>query len=232
MIHASNWGSEEIDYIPIFPDEDLNNDAPDVPKHLPLLPLRNAVLFPGMIMPITVSREKSIRLLRDVHGGSQLLGAITQNDAKIDNPQASDLQKVGALAKILKIVEIPEGAITAILQGVRRFEIKRMLSDDPYFVAAIVPRNDTIPAQPNKHYDALIGSIRAVALHIVKLSPHLPQEVEYAIKNVDSRSFLIHYIAASLDVENPLDKQALLEEDDMIKRATKLLELLKKKIDV
>ncbi|MDR1680520.1 MAG: endopeptidase La [Prevotellaceae bacterium] len=232
MIYTSNWGSEEIDYIPIFPDDDLNNDALDVPKHLPLLPLRNAVLFPGMVMPITVSREKSIRLLRDVHNGSQLLGATTQNDAKIDNPQATDLQKVGTLAKILKIVEIPEGAITAILQGVRRFEIKRIAADDPYFVATVVARNDIIPPAPDKHYDALIGSIRAVALHIVKLSPHLPQEVEYAIKNVDSRSFLIHYIAASLDVENPLDKQALLEEDGMVERATKLLELLNKQIEV
>jgi ATP-dependent Lon protease len=234
MMYTSNWGSEEIDYIPIFPDDDdeADNNAQDIPKQLALLPLRNAVLFPGMVMPITVSREKSIRLLREVHSGAQLLGVITQNDAKIDDPQATDLQKVGTLAKILKIIEMSEGAITAILQGTRRFEIKRMIADDPYFVAAVTLRHDRIPQQPNEHYDALIGSIRGVALHIIKLSPHLPQEVEYAIRNMDSRSFLIHYIAASLDVENPLDKQALLEEDDMIQRATKLLGLLNKQIEL
>ncbi len=230
-LFSSTWGSEEIDYIPIFPDNpDMN--AKDIPKQLALLPLRNAVLFSGMVMPITVSREKSIKLIREVHAGNQLLGAITQKDAKIDDPQASDLHQTGTIAKILKIIEMPEGAITAILQGVGRFEITRMIADDPYFVAAIKVRKDLSPALPDENYDALIGSIRDAALHVIKLSPHLPQEVEYAIKNMDSRPFLIHFIASSLDIESSQDKQNLLEEDELFMRATKLLELLNKQIGV
>jgi ATP-dependent Lon protease len=230
---STNWGSEDIDYIPIFPDDNMTNvDNKDLPKQLALLPLRNAVLFPGMVMPITVSRQKSIRLIREVHSGDQLLGAITQRDAKIDNPQAEDLQTIGTIAKILKIIEMPEGAITAILQGVRRFEITRMVADDPYFVAAIKVRKDILPKLPDENYDALIGSIRDASLHVIKLSPHLPQEVEYAIKNMDNRHFLIHFVASSLELDTSLDKQLLLEEDNMIVRATKLLELLNKQIDL
>ncbi|MDR0581480.1 MAG: endopeptidase La [Prevotellaceae bacterium] len=228
----NNWGSEEIDYIPIYPEEEASIKNKDIPKQLALLPLRNAVLFPGMVMPITVSREKSIRLIREIHANVQLLGVIIQKDAKIDDPQAEDLQKVGTIAKILKIIEMPDGAITAILQGVRRFETVRFVADDPYFVAMIKVRKTIAPKLPDKNFDALIGSIRDAALYIIKLSPYLPQEVEYAIKNMDSYSFLIHFIASSLELENALDKQVLLEEDDISLRATKLLALLNKQIEV
>jgi ATP-dependent Lon protease len=232
MYYTNNWGSEDIDYIPIYPEEEGIVKAKDIPKQLALLPLRNAVLFPGMVMPITVSRDKSIRLIREVHISAQMLGVIIQKDAKIDDPQAEDLQKVGTIAKILKIIEMPDGAITAILQGVRRFEILRFVADDPYFIAVIKLRKELAPKLPDKNFEALLGSIRDAALHIVKLSPYLPQEVEYAIKNVDGYGFLIHFIASSLEVENALDKQLLLEEDNITLRATKLLTLLNKQIDL
>ena len=229
----ANWENEEIDYRPVFSDDDSNAEiAKNIPKQLALLPLRNAVLFPGTVMPITVSREKFIRLIRECYNGSQFLGATMQKDAKIDNPQAEDLMSVGTVAKILKIIEMPDGSMTAILQGIKRFEIARIISDEPYLVAAIKLRKDIKPTLPNEHYDSLIGAVRDATLHIIKLSPHLPQELEYVIKNMDSRSFLVHYIAQSIDVESALDKQNILEEDDVVQRVTKLLELLNKQIDI
>ena len=228
-----NWENEEIDYRPVFLDDDANSETvKSIPKQLALLPLRNAVLFPGTVMPITVSREKFIRLIRECYNGSQFLGAIMQKDAKIDNPQAEDLVNVGTVAKVLKTIEMPDGSMTAILQGVKRFEVSHIVADDPYFVAVIKLRKDIMPTLPNEHYDSLIGAVRDATLHIIKLSPHLPQELEYVIKNMDSRNFLVHYIAQSIDVESALDKQNILEEDDMMQRVTKLLELLNKQIDI
>ena len=228
-----NWENEEIDYRPVFLDDDANSETvKSIPKQLALLPLRNAVLFPGTVMPITVSREKFIRLIRECYNGSQFLGAIMQKDSKIDNPQAEDLVNVGTVAKVLKTIEMPDGSMTAILQGVKRFEVSHIVADDPYFVAVIKLRKDIMPTLPNEHYDSLIGAVRDATLHIIKLSPHLPQELEYVIKNMDSRNFLVHYIAQSIDVESALDKQNILEEDDMMQRVTKLLELLNKQIDI
>ena len=224
--------AEDVDIIPIMADEESNVKKSDIPKELPLLVLRNAVLFPNTVLPITVSRDKSIKLIQDVYTSSKLLGAITQNDAKIEDPKAENLFNVGTVARVLKVIEMPDGSVTAILHGAHRFEITRVISEDPYFTATIKLRKEIKPTLPDNDYEAIIGSIRDAALHVVKLSPHLPQEAGFAIKNIDSRSFLINFIASNMELENHGDKQALLTEDDLKRRAMKLLELLNKQIDV
>ncbi len=225
--------ADDMEFIPILTDdEDANVKKSDVPKELPLLALRNAVLFPNTVIPITVSREKSIKLVRDVYASSKLLGAVTQNDARIEDPKKEDLFNIGTVARVMKVIEMPDGSITAILHGSHRFEITRMVSEEPYFVAAIKLRKEIKPNLPDGDYDAIIGSIRDAALHVIKLSPHLPQEAGFAIKNIDSPSFLINFVASSMELENHGDKQAMLAEDDVKQRAMKLLELLNKQIDV
>jgi ATP-dependent Lon protease len=224
---------ENIDYIPIVVDDtESNGKAVKTPKQLPLLALRNAVLFSGTVIPITVGRDKSITLIREVYAGTKLLGAVTQCDVKIDNPTSDDLYKVGTVARILKIIEMPDGSVTAILQGMQRFETVSIAQEEPYIIANIKERKDIRPTASDKDYDVIIESIRDGALHILKLSPHLPQEAGFAIKNIDSRSFLLSFIAWNLELDNASDKQQLLEIDRMKDRALKLLELLNRQIDI
>ena len=225
--------SEDINYIPIVIDDNIQDDKSlSLPEQLPVLPLRNAVLFTGTVIPITVGREKSIKLIRDVYSSTKLLGALTQRDAKVDNPGSKDLHDVGTIAKIVKIIEMPDGGITIILQGLRRFNIIDILHEDPYILAKVQERSDLKPAASDVEYNNIIGSVRDAALHVLKLSPHLPQEASFAIKNIDSRSFLINFIASNLDIDNANDKQELLEEDHLKKRALKLLKLLNTQIDI
>lgn len=224
---------ENIDYIPIVVDDsEQGGKSVKTPNQLPLLALRNAVLFSSTVIPITVGRDKSIKLIRDSYAETKLLGAITQRDAKVDNPLISDLYKIGTVARILKIIEMPDGSITAILQGLQRFEIIKAVQEDPYIIAKIKDRHDIRPASSDKDYNMIVDSIRDVALHILKLSPHLPQEAAFAIKNIDSQTFLTSFISSNLEMDNAVDKQQLLEIDNLKERALKLLELLNNQIDI
>ena len=223
---------DDVNYIPIVVNQEPDDKAMKTPEHLPLLPLRNAVLFTGTVIPITISREKSIKLIRDVYNSSKLLGVSTQKDSKTDNPGSADLYTVGTLAKILKIIEMPDGAVTAIIQGIRRFDIIEYIHDEPYILATVRDRVDIRSASSDSEYGNIISSVRDAALHVLKLSPHLPQEAAFAIKNIESRTFLINFIASNLEAEEPSEKQKLLEEDRLKQRALKLLELLNKQIDI
>ncbi|MDR0295587.1 MAG: endopeptidase La [Prevotellaceae bacterium] len=224
---------EDMNYIPIVVDDGDQEDKPlAIPEHLPILPLRNAVLFTGTVIPITVGREKSIKLIRDVYNSTKLLGTTTQRDAKVDNPSSKDLHSIGTIAKIVKIIEMPDGGITIILQGLRRFNIIEFIQEEPYILAKIKERADFRPTASDEEYNNIIGSVRDAALHVLKLSPHLPQEASFAIKNIDSRSFLINFVASNLDIDNANEKQELLEEDNLKKRALKLLKLLNTQIDI
>ncbi|MCL2133060.1 MAG: endopeptidase La, partial [Bacteroidales bacterium] len=224
---------EDMNYIPIVIDDAEQEDKPiATPEHIAILPLRNAVLFTGTVIPITVGREKSIKLIRDVYSNTKLLGAVTQRDSKVDHPGIKDLHTTGTIAKIVKIIEMPDGGITIILQGLRRLNILEFIQEEPYILAKIQDRPDFKPAASDVEYNNIIGSVRDAALHVLKLSPHLPQEASFAIKNIDSRSFLINFIASNLEIENANDKQELLEEDNLKKRALKLLKLLNTQIDI
>ncbi len=223
---------DDINYIPIVVDQNPDETGVKTPDQVPIMPLRNAVLFGGTVIPITISREKAIKLIRNVYKTTKLLGVSSQKDAKVDNPTGADLYTVGTLAKIIKIIEMPDNSITAIIQGVRRFDITEFIHDDPYILAKIQERKDIPPTNSDKEYNSIISSIRDAALHVLKLSPHLPQEASFAIKNIESDVFLVNFVASNLEVEDPSEKQKMLEEDRLKQRALKLLELLNKQIDI
>lgn len=225
--------ADDVNIIPVM-NIDGGQDLSSVklPESLPVIALRNAVLFPDTIIPITVGREKSVKLVREVYAKDRILGAVAQKDAKLDEPKPSDLYDTGTLAKIIKIIEMPDGGITIILQGVKRFKIIDILTEDPYFIASVKYMEDIINPRNNKELDAITGSIKDAALHVIKLSPHLPQEASFAIKNIEGQSFLINFISSSMEFDNPLEKIALLKENKLKSRALKLLELLNKHIDL
>ena len=224
----------EVNIIPV-----MNMDNPggelrevDLPPTLPILPLRNAILFPNTVIPVTVGRPKSIQLINDVFRSGRLLGAVTQRDAKVEDPTPDDIFPIGTLGRIVKTIEMPDDTITAIIQGVRRFDISRIDITAPYMMAEVAYRREIIPAPGDDDMDALTGSIKDAAIQIVKLSPHLPQEAGYAIKNIEGYDFIVNFIASSAEIDPPTDKVALLEIDSLKERALKLLELLGKHIDL
>ncbi len=232
-IYLQHSVSEEVNIIPVMNMESGQElrDA-DLPDTLPIIALRNAVLFPETIIPITVGREKSIKLVREAYSKQRILGAVSQKIAKQEDPQPSDLYDIGTLAKILKIVEMPDGGITIILQGIKRFKVLGILSTEPYFIASVKYLEDEVNKKNIKELDAITSSIKDAALHIIKLSPHLPQEAAFAIKNIEGHAFLVNFIASSMELDNPLDKIQLLREGRLKHRALKLLEFLSKQIDL
>ncbi len=207
------------------------NDS-ELPEVLPVLALRNAVLFPSTITPITIGRDKSIKLIKDVYASSKIFAAISQVDVTVEDPSLVDLFNIGTLARIIKIIEMPDGTITAILQGVKRLKPIEQTASEPYMFAKVAYLKDKMPKKNDKEMETLTGSIKDVALHIIKLSPHLPQEASFAIKNLEGDEFLVNFIASSIEIEDPLEKIKLLEEGDIKVRAMKLLEILNRQIEI
>jgi ATP-dependent Lon protease len=224
---------DDVNIIPVMSFEG-NQEIRDInmPDTLPILALRNAVLFPDTIIPITVGREKSVKLVRDVYSKDKILGAVAQKDARVEDPSPEDLFETGTLARIIKIIEMPDGGTTIILQGIKRFKILDILFTKPYFTASVKYLEEEISKRASKELDAIASSIKDNALQIIKLSPNLPQEAAFAIKNIEGHSFLVNFIASSMEIENPLDKMSLLRENKLKQRALKLLELLNKHIDL
>lgn len=216
---------DEMEFVPLMTQEEEEKlNAEFVPETLPILPLRNTVLFPGIIIPITVGRDKSISLIKDAYGGNKIIGVVAQKDDKIESPTGDDIHKVGTVARILKMLKMPEGNITVIIQGKRRFEIEEIIQTDPYLVAKIYPLKYTQVPHDEK-FRALVSSIRDLATQIIMLSPHIPSEASIAIKNIESPFFLINFIASNINAPVS-EKQNLLEEVDIITRAEKVLKLL------
>lgn len=225
--------SDNVNIIPVM-NFDATQDLKDIefPEILPVLALRNAVLFPETIIPITVGRDKSIKLVRQVYKQNKILGAVAQKDSKMENPGKSDLFDIGTLAKIIKIIEMPDGGVTIILQGVKRFKITEIISTEPYFTATVNYLEDKSAKKEEEELEAITSSIKDAALHILKLSPFMPQEAAFAIKNIEGNSFLINFIASSVELDNPLEKIALLRENSLKSRSMKLLELLHRQIEL
>ncbi|MDR2813973.1 MAG: endopeptidase La [Prevotellaceae bacterium] len=222
-ILQSSGDSAEL--IPVFAEGDEQNLRQiQVPQQLPVLALRNSVLFPGVVMPINISRDKSVRLARAAYNSDKKLAAVMQRDAKLDDPVFDDLHKVGTAANILRMLEMPDGSTTIILQGTRRIALGSMVSDDPFFVANVEALEDIIPP-PNENYDLIIGSIRDVSMTIIKLSPHLAPEAGFTVRNIDSKQFLVNYLAVNTEVSGD-EKQKLIEIDSVEQRASALLEIL------
>ncbi|GHU95818.1 Lon protease [Bacteroidia bacterium] len=220
----------EQDIIPVFSEGDEKKLSQiNVPKSLPVLTLRNAVLFPGIIFPINISRQKSVKLVQDAYASDKNLAVVMQRDSKVEDPRLDELYAVGVAARILRIIEIPDGSTTVLLQGTRRIALQDVVSQEPYFVVNVEALEDSLPPA-TEEFNLLIGSVRDVALRIIQISSQAAQEVCFAIKNIGSRMFLVNYLATNIDIEST-DKQTLLEMPNIEDRSKALLELLLKAED-
>ena len=221
----------ESEFFPLLSDEDEQKiDKEKNPETLPILPLRNTVLFPGVIIPITVTRERSVKLIKEAEKNNKIIGVVAQKDSKIELPKVDDLNKVGTVAQILKVLKMPDGNITAVIQGRKRFELEEIISKEPYYKAKI---KDYVELKPysDKEFDALVSSIKDIALRIIDESPNIPNEASIAIKNIKSSSFVINFVSSNMTISME-NKQRLLEEIDLKKRAINVLELLSKELQM
>ena len=222
----------ETELIPLITaeDEELMN-AEKTPPELPILPLRNTVLFPGVVIPITVGRDRSIRLIQDVYRGNRTLGVLSQKDSNIEEPMAEDLNTVGTIATIIRMLRMPDGSTTAVIQGKKRFEMIEMVKSEPYFTARVKEFSELRPEKGDKAFDALVSSLKDLATNIIKASPHIPTEASFAIKNIDSPSFLVNFISSNMNAE-VAEKQRMLEVADLRERANLLLAHLTKELQM
>ncbi len=226
-------GGGEVNILPVMNIEGSSNlEEIDLPQTLPILALRNAVIFPGTVLPITVSRDKSLKLIKAIYKSTKIIGTVTQIDIKVEDPKKNDLYHTGTSAKILKIIEMPDGGVTVILQGIKRFTLKDIIAYDPYMIGSVDYLEEKHPAKNDTDMEAVTDAIKDASLHILKLSPHMPQEAGFAIKNIEGGEFLINFIASGLEIENPQDKMELLMESDIKQRAYKLLEVLNRQISI
>jgi ATP-dependent Lon protease len=219
---------QDTELIPLMTNEDEDNlKDEDVPGLIPILPLRNTVLFPGVVIPITVGRDKSIKLIREANKGNKIIGVTTQRDGNVEDPQVGDLNPTGTVAQILKMLRMPDGNTTVIIHGKKRFKLKEMVTQDPYFQGNIELMPDIKPEGVDKEFNALISTIRDMAITIIQNSPQIPQEAGFAIRNIESPSFLVNFIASNMNLE-VVEKQQLLEMPNVKERATTLLKHLNK----
>ena len=215
----------DTEIIPLFSEDDtLEIPQIDIPEALPILPLKNAILFPGNVMPITVGREKSIQLVRDFNKTNKIIGTATQKNPQIENPNLADLYPIGTVAQILRILEMPDGNITVILQGISRISLIEQINEDPYLFCSVQPRLDVKP-ELDKEFEAILGTIKDMALKIINLSSQIPKESSFAIKNIQNPTFLINFISSNVDtaIENKVE---LLNTDNIRDRATLLMKYL------
>ena len=211
--------------IPIVSGGDDTIEEVKLPEVLPILTLRSSVIFPGSVTPITVGRAKSIALVRAVEAADGLLGAVLQIDSEVEDPQPDDMHKIGTSARILKILEMPNGNLTVILAGLEKIEVGEYITTQPYFKATITPIQDSTPDPKSVEFTALVDSIKEVALSIINISPSMPKEAAFAIKNLDSSRAIVNFICSNMDLTDD-DRQHLLEAPGLLARSRRLLEIL------
>jgi ATP-dependent Lon protease len=222
---------DEMDFMPIIPlnENDSDNSTETVfPADLPLLPLRNTVLFPGVVLPITVGRDKSIKAVNDAYKGDKLVGVVAQKDSDIEDPTVTDLEDIGTIARIVKLIKMPDGGTTVIIQGKRRFKVGTILSEDPYF-KALIELLEEEEAPKDQNFEAYVSNIKDLATQIIQLSPNMPSEAGIILKNIENPSFLIHFISSNLSTEL-VEKQKLLELNHIQARADLLMQLLQREL--
>ena len=213
-IYLSDLINDEPEFIPLLSPEDENNfNKEKIPELLAILPLRNTVLFPGVVIPITVGRDKSIKLIKEVYKEKKLIGVFSQKNVEIEDPKAEGLSKTGTLAYIIKVLQMPDGSTTVIIQGRKRIQIVEMIETEPYFKAKVSPFDKTIKVPNDDNFNALISSLKDLSMQLIKLSPNLPFEATFAIKNIESPSFLVNFISSNLNIDVG-QKQKLLEIND------------------
>ena len=221
---------EESDFFPLLSslDEDKINKE-EVPKSLAILPLRNTVLFPGVIIPITVGRDKSVKLIKEVYKGSKTIGVVSQKKSNIEDPTFNDLNTVGTVAHIMKMLRMPDGNITVIIQGRKLIELQEMVQEEPYMKAIIAELSEEKPVKGDEQFIALVDSIKDIALQIVKESPNIPSEAQLAIQNIESPTYLVNFVCSNMDVDMN-KKQELLEVFNLKTRSEKTLEIISKEL--
>ena len=231
-LNLSDLLNEDTEFLPLMSDEDeakiSKEDAPDI---LPILPLRNTVLFPGVIIPITIGRDRSVKLIKDAESGNKMIGVVAQKDFDVELPEMSDLHEVGTIASILKMLKMPDGNITVVIQGRKRFKIDKMIQDTPYFKAQITELKEVKPEVKDDEFTALVSSVKDLSLQIIEASPNIPSEAAIAIKNIKNSSFAINFVSSNMNI-GLAEKQLLLEEIDLKKRAISALELLTKELQM
>ncbi|OEY72610.1 endopeptidase La [Salegentibacter salarius] len=210
---------QDADLIPLMtPEDEEEINREELPETLPILPLRNTVLFPGVVIPITAGRDTSIKLINEANNDSKIIGVVAQKDEEVENPTAKDIYRTGVVARILRVLKMPDGNTTVIIQGKKRFEIDEIVKEEPYLTASIKEVPEARPEIDNKEFPAIIDSIKELALQIIKGSPNIPSEASFAIKNIESSSFLINFVSSNMNLAVE-DKQNLLETNDLKERA-------------
>ena len=230
IFNIDNLSVQDIDenseLIPLMTTEDEKEIIKEnLPKTLPILSLRNTVLFPGVVIPITASRDKSIQLIKDANNFNKLVGVVAQKNEKVEDPKPNQIYKIGTVAKILKVLQMPDGNTTVIIQGKKRFEIDRIISEEPYITANIKDVPEVNPGIDNSEFNAIIDSIKDLSLEIIKRNPNIPSEASFAIKNIESNSFLVNFVSSNMNLPVS-DKQKLLEMNDLKKRAMDTLKFM------
>ena len=210
---------EDSELIPLMtPEDEEEIRKEDVPDVLPILPLRNTVLFPGVVIPITAGRDASIKLIKDANKGNKTIGVVAQNNETVENPTIDDIHRIGTVARILKILKMPDGNTMVVIQGKKRFEVGEFVQTEPYIKATAKEIVEKIPAKKNTEFKAIIDSIRDLSLKIIKENPNLPSEASFAIKNIQSSSFLVNFVSSNMPLD-VAEKQELLNIDSLKKRA-------------
>ncbi len=229
---SGNIMEEDSEFIPLLSSEDEDQmNSEKTPDELSILPLRNTVLFPGVVIPITVGRDKSINLVKDAYKGDKTIGVVSQKDDSIEDPTLDDLNKIGTIAQIIKMLRMPDGNTTVIIQGKKRFELGEAIQTEPYIKAKITAFNETRPVKDDQEFVALVSSLKDLATQIIKQSPHIPTEANFALRNIESPSFLINFISSNMNAP-VADKQKMLEVADLKERATLLLTNLTKELQM
>ena len=210
---------EDSDLIPLMTSDDEEAISKELlPKSLPILPLKNTVMFPGVVIPITASRDKSIKLIKESNTNSKLIGVVSQKDSTVQNPGLDDIQSTGTVAKILRVLQMPDGNVTIIIQGKKRFSIEKVLSEEPYITAEVIEIREVKPSLDNKEFTATIDSIKDIALRIIEENPNIPSEASFAIKNIQSDSFLVNFVSSNMNL-SVQEKYEILKTSDLQKRA-------------
>ena len=229
-LSLSNILSEDSELIPLMTpeDEELINSE-DIPTILPILPLRNTVLFPGVVIPISVGRDKSIQLINDANKAEKVIGVVAQKNEEIEEPTSEDIYKTGVVAQILRVLKMPDGNVTIIIQGKKRFEINQMIQEQPYLKAKVIEAKEDRLIDDAKEFGAIIDSVKGQALEVIKENPMLPSEASFAIKNIQSDSFLVNFISSNMEL-SVMQKQVILEKDNLKERALLTLKNLNKEL--
>ena len=225
-------GAGNYNILPIVNVEGSSNvEDIDIPNTLPILATRDAVLFPGTVLPVTIGRQKSLKLIKTLYKGTKIIATFTQKNVKVEEPDFEDLYNIGVAAKIIKIIELPDGTLSALLQGIHRISLKEILSREPYLVGIVENLPEVRAKEDDNYNDYIADSIKDAALTIIKMSPNIPQELSFAIKNIEGFEFLINFIAANMEFEKISDKIKILSESNPTERGMRLLELLQKQIE-